>query len=541
MFINFNRIPGNHQLFLDYLYNFENVSRFYKSDFRKKENYNEIFELVSSSPHPYRNKISRILKEEYSALNPSDKTFKNINSLESANTLAVVTGQQLGILGGPLYTFYKIITAIKLADELNDRYDGYNFVPVFWLEGDDNDFNEVRWIKVIDDNNEIREIAYGDPAQEEDPKQSVGFVKFDERITDFFNEVKNALRQTEFTETVLARLQDFYSNGKSFKDAFKELIFWLFDSYGLIIFDPQNPEIKKCLTPVFTKEILDFRRHTEALVSVSANLDDSYHAQVKVKPVNLFYNFDNARFSIEPVENEFRLKRKRKSFSQNELLKLIEETPEAFSPNVLLRPICQDFLLPTAFYIAGPAEISYFAQVTPLYEMFNLVPPVIYPRASVTLLEKAIQKTIDKYNLNFTDLFKDPDVLKTRVLNSLTTNSPDDVFKDAANEIELAFDHLKEKLFEIDQTIADASSKYRQKALSYLDELKAKADESRKKKHEITLRQLDKVSVSTYPNSNLQERELNFFYFANKYDIELLKRFFNEIEINKFEHQVIEL
>jgi uncharacterized protein YllA (UPF0747 family) len=167
MYINFGSIPGNHNLFLDYVYEFENVKGFYKTDFRNKEEYLRIFKKVSENHFEFKNELTNILIEQYNSFSPSAKTVKNISLLKDAKTLAVVTGQQLGILGGPLYTFYKIITAIKLSNFLSERYDDYNFIPVFWLEGDDHDFNEVRFINILNDNNDIIKIEYDNEVAED--------------------------------------------------------------------------------------------------------------------------------------------------------------------------------------------------------------------------------------------------------------------------------------------------------------------------------------------------------------------------------------
>jgi uncharacterized protein YllA (UPF0747 family) len=184
-------------------------------------------------------------------------------------------------------------------------------------------------------------------------KQSVGLINLDSSINEFFDKLNNGIKETEFKPVLINLLKNFYKEGKSFKEAFKDLIFNYFDEYGLVIFDPQDYEVKKVLKPIFKKEITDFRIHTEQLVHVSATLEELYHAQVKVKPVNLFLRIDEGRYSIEPVENEYKLRRKRKSFTQEQLLEVLENEPDKFSPNVLLRPICQDYLFPTAFYIAG--------------------------------------------------------------------------------------------------------------------------------------------------------------------------------------------
>jgi bacillithiol biosynthesis cysteine-adding enzyme BshC len=541
MYINFSDIPGHQNLFLDYLYEFENVADFYSNDFRNKENYLKIFKSVTESRPALYPGVSELLTKQYSLLKPSDLTVQNIKKLSDKKTLAIVTGQQLGILGGPLYTFYKIITAIKLSHFLSERYNDYNFVPVFWLESDDHDFNEIRSVKIIDDGNSVQMIGYKAEIEEDDLKQSVGLINLDGTINNFFDKLNSSLKETDFKAALLNRLKDFYMEGKSLKDAFRELIFNYFDDYGLVIFDPQEREVKKLLTPVFRKEITDFRIHTEQLVHVSATLEELYHAQVKVKPVNLFLRVDEGRYSIEPVENEFRLRRKRKSFTPEQLLELLENEPDKFSPNVLLRPICQDYLLPTAFYIAGPSEISYFAQIKPLYELYNITQPIIYPRSSATILENSIANSLEKYSVEINDIFIDIENVKKRIINAVEETSIDEMFDGISGQVEVLFDKLKENLLDLDKTIADASNRYRDKILSTINELKSKAEKAQQKKYEVTLRQIDRAAVNLFPNSNLQEREINFIYFANKYGEEFLKKIFDELQINKFEHQVIKL
>ncbi len=541
MFVNFRDIPGHENIFLDYLYEFENVSRFFKTNFRSKDEFLNTFKSVSESNKTNRADLVKIIKSQYSNFSPSEKTSHNLDLLKSNKTLAVVTGQQIGILGGPLYTFYKIVTVVKLSKYLSERYDNFNFVPVFWIEGDDHDFNEIRHVNLINDKNDLQIFNYGNEVSEDEDRNSVGFMKIDESIKQFFDEIKSNIRNTEFTSGILTRLKSYYATGRSLKEAFKELIFWLFDKEGLIIFDPQDKSIKEMLKPIFKNELDNFRKHTETMVSVSAELEDIYHAQVKVRPVNLFYNTDGGRFLLDPVDNEFRLHKRRKRFSYDELMNLIETEPEKFSPNVLLRPICQDYILPTAFYIGGPSEIAYFAQVLPLYDFFNVQSPIVYPRSSATILEKNIGSIIEKYNLAISQVFWDPEDLKKHVLASLTNITVDDIFTESTEKIDTALDQLKEKLFEFDKTISDASTKYRQKILNYIEELKGKAVDSQKKKHETTLRQIDKLSSTLFPNANLQERQLNFIYFANKYGTEILDKVFDEIEINKFEHQIISI
>lgn len=541
MLINFSDIPGHQKLFLDYLNEFNKLKSFYKYNFRDRQEYPRVFKAVSESPRSFREEVANIISCQYKGRKTSPKTAKNISLLKNKKTLAVVTGQQLGMLGGPMYTFYKIITAVKLSKHLSERYEDYEFVPVFWLEADDHDFDEISFIKLINENNELINIKYTDNAVEDVNRGSVGYQKLLATINTFFKEVDKNIRKTDFTKEIMDNLRSFYSERKTFKQAFSDLLFWLFDQHGLIIFDPQDKSIKKLLAPVFQKEIAGFREHTAKLVNVSATLEELYHAQVKVRPVNLFLNYEEGRFLIEPVENEFRLRGKRKKFTFEELNSLIDTFPEKFSPNVLLRPICQDYILPTAFYIGGPSEIAYFAQVMPLYQIFDIPAPVVYPRSSATLVEKNVSLAIEKFDLKLHEIFSDPEKLKDNIVAKMSEGSLEDIFSKSAYELELIFDKLQENLFKIDKTMSELGNKYKLNSLNSLNQLKGKAIEAQRKKYEITLRQIDKITMNLYPDKNLQEREINFLYYANKYGLDVINRIYEELEINVFEHQVIYL
>ena len=189
MFVNFSDIPGHQNIFLDYLYEFDNVSKFFDSNFRNKEEFLKIFKGVSESNKTDREKLLGIIGRQYSGFELSEKTRENLELLKSRKTLAVVTGQQLGVLGGPLYTFYKIITAIKLSNYLSERYDEFKFVPIFWLEGDDHDFNEIRYVNLVNNNNDFQKFSYDEEVEEDADKGSVGFLKLNDSINTFFEEI----------------------------------------------------------------------------------------------------------------------------------------------------------------------------------------------------------------------------------------------------------------------------------------------------------------------------------------------------------------
>ena len=380
MLVKYSDMPGFPNLFLDYVYEFENVKKYYLKNFLDNNSYETTFDQLKSFLRPHRNDVSNILQDQYLGYLPSKLTENNIISLNDDNTFAVVTGQQVSLFGGPLYTFYKIITTIKLANLLKERFSDYNFVPVFWMEVDDHDFKEIQSTKIINQYNKLKTITYDDGIDDEINRGSVGKLKFNININQTIDELEESLRNNEFKVGILDLISSCYSEGVTIKSAFKKLIFNFFDEYGLVIFNPQDRRIKDLLLPIFEKEIDNYSSHSKENILRSAELEENYHAQIKVNPINLFYSDKTGRYLIEPVENEYRFRGKRNRISKEELKKLLYYDPSAFSPNVMLRPICQDFLFPTAVYVGGPAEVCYFAQVMPNYSFFNLVPPIVFQR-----------------------------------------------------------------------------------------------------------------------------------------------------------------
>jgi bacillithiol biosynthesis cysteine-adding enzyme BshC len=256
----------------------------------------------------------------------------------------------------------------------------------------------------------------------------------------------------------------------------------------------------------------------------------------------MFYVDENERLLIEPTDSgDLRLKGKRKKFSFEDMLNQIEFNPEKFSPNVLLRPICQDFLFPTGFYIGGPGEISYFAQVNPLYEIYDIAEPFIYPRSSATIVEQGVNQVLQKHGFSYTDIFSDEKELIQKIVDASSEVNLEGLFEKSNEEISKQFLEISQKLSTIDKTLGDLSEKSRQKIEQTLDYLKNKASDAEKRKYDTSIRQLTKVRNVLFPNGSLQEREINFIYFVNKYGIDFLKWIFNELEINRFDHQVLEL
>jgi bacillithiol biosynthesis cysteine-adding enzyme BshC len=541
MLIDFSEIPGTSELFLDYMNDFEKVAKYYKINFRNEAGYSALFEKVTSRENPNKSELVRIINDQYKNFTTSDKTKQNVELLNDEKTIAVFTGQQLGILGGPLYTFYKIFTAVKLSEHLSAKFTKYNFVPVFWMAGDDHDFEEISYVNLVNKENELTKIIYSDGFEPQFNRGSVGDLNFLNSILEFKDKVQSEIRATEFSKNFFELIDNILIPGLSIKDSFFNLVYQIFDDTGLIIFNPQDVEVKKLLRPIFTKEIIDYKKHTKQLLLESAELDESYHAQVKIKPINLFMSDDSGRNLIEPIEDEFRLKGKRKRITKEELLNKIENEPERFSANVLLRPICEDYLFPTGFYIGGPGEISYYAQAIPLYKQFGLQHPIIFPRATATIVEKNIAKIFIKYNLSTKDFFKGNDALKEDLIKSLSDYNLENEFNRAEKSIDEALNKLSASISKVDSNLQNLTESTKGKLLHQLNVLRDKSMKSQEQKFDAALRQISKAQNVIYPNENLQERELTIINFVNKYGFDFFDWLYNELDITEFKHQILEI
>lgn len=541
MYINYSDLPGQQNLFLDYIYEFDNVKRFYEKNFRNFDDYLNHFNKITSIDKPHRKLLSEIIKEQYKGYKIGKLTQHNIELLSHPKTIAIITGQQLGIFAGPLYTFYKTITVIKLATSLKEKFDEYNFVPVFWMEGDDHDFKEISSIKLPDKTNTLREFGY-EEKEIDGNSPSTADIKLEDEIEIIKGKLRENILETEFTDELFKIISDCYEENKTISSSFRKLLFHFFDEFGLVIFNPTEKAVKEILKPIFTNEIENYKHHAQKSVELSAELDDVYHAQVKVKPINLFMLENGNRHLIEPAgEDEFRLKDKRKHITKQELADKIENEPELFSPNVLLRPVCQDHLFPTGCYVAGPSEISYFAQVLPLYDFFDIESPVIYPRASATILENNVSKKLEKLGLNIEQLYWEQKSLTSMLVNRNADFNIEHFIAELKDEVSGKFESAEPKIIEIDPTLKDSVEKSLQKIMHTLDLLEDKISKARERKYDTLLNQLNSVRSLIYPNEKLQEREFNFIYFTNKYGLDFVKWVFNQITINKFEHQIIEL
>ena len=546
MSIPYSSLPSYSELFLKYTENFESLSKFYEFDFKKDEDFQKCIELKKETyikgKSFFRNEITDILKIQNTKFRSSEKTFENILLLNDHNTFAVVTGQQIGILSGPYYTILKALNTIQLSEQLKIKFPEYNFVPVFWLEADDHDFPEINNINIISKENELKNIKYFEKGTEQEKYlQPVGGIILDEHIESFKKELLESYNNTDFTDNLFNSINESYKEGTDLITSFALFMNNVIKDKGLIYLDPTDAEVKKLLQPVFKTELTTYPDICEKVIDTSVELEENFAVQVKPKAVNLFYIHEGNRYLIEPREDEiFALKHSRQKFSKEELMGLLETNPERFSWNVVTRPICQDYLLPTVAYIGGPSEIAYFGQFRQVYKYFDITMPVIYPRTSVTILENRVKNFMEKFNIRFEEFFDEKEIGK-KLLNENSEVSADQIFSDLKEELRAVFYTYEKELLKIDDKQTEGFSKRNTQFLESLEIAKEKFISAQSKQNEVISNQLRKALLFIYPDNTLQERILNITYFLNKYGPDIIDHLTAEIIIDDFGHQVIEV
>lgn len=530
---------GFSKLFSHYVTDYSLVASFFNGDYRDTTVWQSHCTSVAERTID-RSKLVQILLNQNRSFQCNVHTLSNIDQLINDTTFAVVTGQQVGICTGPLYTLYKILTSVKLTKSLNQQFPEYHFVPVFWLESEDHDYSEASQISLLTKTNELKTFSYEIPNKQILKNVTpVGSIEFDETVHLFFNELQDSLLHTEFTPKVFELFRSAYSPGMTFTRAFVHILNVLLDDAGVIFINPADPLLKQLLKPVFYKELTHVSRTSQLVITQSDALEVHYHAQVKPRAVNLFLNHNNGRYAIEPKENGFFLRGTRQHFTHEHLLSLLDTSPELFSPNVVLRPICQDYILPTIAYVAGPSEIAYFAQFKLVYEDFALPMPLLYPRASITILEERPHDILKKYNLTILDAFQEKEFLQKKIVDRLSDFKIDPLFANTAGTIEESLITLKDGLEKIDPTLVPVLENALKKIHAHLNVLKEKTQAAQVRQYEVALRQIDRAITSIFPASTLQERVLNVLYFLNKYGLEFVRWLNEEMDLDTQHHQII--
>jgi bacillithiol biosynthesis cysteine-adding enzyme BshC len=528
----FPQIPHTTRLFLDFLSYSPKIRGFYPSS-------PDIADWLKETPakrydSARRHKVSDTLLRQNRAWNASPKSLANIDRLR-AGASAVLTGQQVGLFGGPFFSLLKALTAVKLAEEATAA--GVDTVPIFWLATNDHDLAEVNHTAILSPEG-LREIATPSHSVDDAP---VGTVTFGPEIEEAVKAATDVLGPVPAMDI----LRDSYRPGETLGSAFARLFARLFGEFGVILMDPSDVDFHAIAQPIYKAAIERAHEIDEALLARGKELETAgYHQQVKVTPSStlLFILKDGARIPIHRRVNgsnalEFLINDDK--LSQEQLLRHIADKPDDFSPNVLLRPIVQDHLFPTLAYTGGSAEVAYFAQVGVVYEkLLGKVTPIV-PRLSATIVEPKAKSLLDRYHLELTDSFHGEDALREKVAASTLPDELQAAFDRAAQSLDQSFGGVKSALVRLDKTLVEAADNATSKMQHQLESLRARAARAEVRQSEVIGRHAQQLSNSLFPNKVLQEREIGAIYFLARYGVEFLQALHDTLQTNCHDHQIV--
>jgi bacillithiol biosynthesis cysteine-adding enzyme BshC len=540
--IPFERIPHQTRLFLDYLKDPLALRQFYPSAVRFHHELQQRVPEVLAAHHTDRNKLGDALASMNKSWGAGEETLKNIELLREPDCVAVVSGQQAGLFTGPLYTIYKALSAVKLAGCLSQR--NTKAVPVFWIAAEDHDFAEVAKAEFINRDCHLDEVEV--PERLHFEGQPVGHVIVDESVNDTVEELFAQLPSSEFTPEMVALIRDAWQPGRGYADSFARMMTTLLGRYGLVFLDPLNVDLKKLAAPLYSTAAARAGELSEAIEKRSRQLVEAgYHAQVMATATSfpLFYHDDKgARHAVTRLQNgKYKAKECDQEHTAEELAAMALQSPERFSPNVTLRAVVQDYLLPTIAYYGGAAEIAYFAQSAEVYRVLDRPATPILPRSSLTMIEHHTGRTLERYELTLADFFEGLEPVMKRVVEEHLGADTAKLFTKAEENVNQELDRLRSELKSVDPTLAAALDTGRKKINYQLDGLRSRFHRAQMSRDEAAQRQLQRAFEQLYPHKDLQERHINIASLLARHGSYVIEWIYNAINLGSNEHQVVYL
>jgi bacillithiol synthase len=532
----FDELPGTSRLFADYLSHPERLAEFFPMGYRR-EDWSRAADHALTHPRN-RELLCDVLREQNVRWDMPEGVLSNIEKLRSGNAVAIVTGQQLGVFGGPLYTIYKTITAVRLAAEM-EQETGRPVVPVFWVEGEDHDFAEIAGISLLK-HNDVESVRYHRSFDSGNPG-AVGRLRLGDEILQAIDQVDEILPPSDFHVEVVELLRRCYSPDRSLEDAFVLLWRELFGKHGLVFLNPDDRRLKEECAPLFRRDLNDSETAVAHVTETGDQLKATYHMQVTARPTNLFYLDDRGRFAIDHSDGEYVLRNGDRRFTREQILAELDRHPERFSPNVVTRPLMQDYLLPTAYYVAGPGEIAYFAQYKGVYQWAEIPMPGIFPRMSATLVEPKVMKVLDRHDLDLPDLCGGVDRLFSELVRRAEGNGVADAFKAFNRDIHRGISALKPEVEAVDPSLGKTVEATRAGVAKEIERLEERVFRAQKRQHDELRVQLEKAAVNLVPHGKLQERVLSPIYYFNKFGLDVIDRLLEDLSLDTTRHQVLEL
>ena len=506
------------KLICDYVENRPELQTLYHR-FPTSENFKAQLEAKQSEfSFEKRHNLVAVLTEQYAPLSPSELTTKAIQSLADETTFTVTTGHQLNLMGGPLYFLYKIITTINLAKELKHKYPQNKFVPVFWMATEDHDFEEINHFNFQNKRFQWTQQSSGAVGS----LATFGLTEFVKVFSDTLGNSPHAIELKELVKNA-------YLNHSNLAAATRYLVHTLFGSEGLLIMDGNNSVLKRHFIPHITSELTN----QQAFTTVSktneqlTKIDAAYKVQVNPRKLNLFYLKENLRQRIVKKEGLYSVLNTDISWDLAGILEEVNAHPERFSPNVIMRPLYQETILPNLCYIGGGGELAYWLQLKSYFDMEHIQFPILLHRNSVLLISPKQHQKLDKLKVSVSDIFQDKQVLTQSQIKKISTLPIDFSFQ--KEQLKQQFKHLYIIADQTDKSFKGAVAAQEKKQISGLEALEKRLLKAEKKVHKDYIERLEALHLELFPNGGLQERITNFSEFYLDYGDAFLETLKSEL------------
>jgi len=536
--VDVRRFPWIRRLAADYAYDFRSVAPFFSGDPADRAAWADT--IARTQAHDRRrDDIAAVIAGQQERRQAPPRAREAARLLADRRTVAVVTGQQAGLFGGPLFTLLKALTALKLAEQVA-RDHGIPAVAIFWIDAEDHDWEEVRSCTVFDANLSPQTVSL--PARPGAEPAPVATVRLDSSISEALADLERHLPETVFREAVLAGLRRAYMPAAGMADAFGRWLEEVLGGRGLVVYDSSDAASKPLVADVFARELSN-PGHTVKLAALAGSdlTARGYHAQVHAHDdsLALFHlsSDGGGRRAIRQQDGVFVVGDQQ--FAAAALVEQATARPAGFSPNVLLRPVVQDTLFPTICYVAGPNELAYLGQLRGVYEHFGVPMPLFYPRASATILDSAALRFLTKYKLPLEALQAQDEAALNELLKAQIPPVVEESFADAAQAIEAQMTRLVQTIPALDPTLEGAARSTLERMQRDLQTLHGKMIQAAKRRDETLRRQFIHARALAFPGGHAQERTIGFVSFLNQYGPALVDRLDEELPLDLGHHWIV--
>ncbi|MCU0425257.1 MAG: bacillithiol biosynthesis cysteine-adding enzyme BshC [Candidatus Kapabacteria bacterium] len=504
---------GFSRLFIDFVAQGKPIQSRFPANSALLESSAALEEKAASTPH--RSAILEAISATMSGLERTPAQERSLKALQQPTSLTVITGQQVGLLGGALYTMLKGWTAVQTARNLAKKHSALEFVPVFWVEDNDHDIDEISNVSLINAQGEVYTLQGSWKLKPE--RVAAADVAYDESIEATVNEAIEALPNSEHSHSVATLISETYKPGTPVTQAFVRILQASLGETGILFVSAAELRKRGLFQEIVRKELASVGMAATLVERASAELtSNGYHAQAQASAVNLFVHTDGKRHKINTLEGNEHFQAGEMRYSKAELLAIADAEPHRFSPAVLLRPVVQDAIFPNAAYIGGPGEIAYLAQIAELYAHFGVAPTATISRHSATLTDKRTMQTCEKLGVEAEFFFRRYADIEQDIMHKQENKALAAALDTTKATIEQAFADLLPHITALDPTLAPTSDRMKHQALQGITDLEGKIRKAQKRLEETTLGKARKAASLLFPEGGLQERALPYIYFAAK-------------------------